>query len=51
LRAFPRQALHARRVSFLHPETRVRVVVEAPLPRDFEELLSVTGLESRSPAL
>jgi 23S rRNA pseudouridine1911/1915/1917 synthase len=51
LRTFPRQALHAQRVSFLHPETRARVVVEAPLSRDFEELLSVTGLTSRIPAL
>jgi len=51
LGAFPRQALHAWRVSFIHPDTRDRVVVEAALPRDFEELLSVTGLESRSPAL
>jgi 23S rRNA pseudouridine1911/1915/1917 synthase len=50
LQAFPRQALHAWRVSFIHPETRGRVVVKAPLPRDFEELLSVTGLTSRSPA-
>jgi 23S rRNA pseudouridine1911/1915/1917 synthase len=46
LRAFPRQALHAWRVSFIHPETRGRVVVEAPLPRDFEELLAATGLMS-----
>jgi hypothetical protein len=37
-------------VSFSHPETRGRVVVEAPLPRDFEELLSVTGLTRRGPA-
>jgi 23S rRNA pseudouridine1911/1915/1917 synthase len=50
LQAFPRQALHAWRVSFIHPETRGRVVVEAPLPRDFEELLSVTGLTPRNPA-
>jgi 23S rRNA pseudouridine1911/1915/1917 synthase len=47
LRAFPRQALHAWRVSFIHPETRGRVVVEAPLPRDVEELLAATGLDRR----
>jgi len=47
LGAFPRQALHAWRVSFIHPETRARVVVAAPLPSDFERLLSVTGLASR----
>ena len=44
LRAFPRQALHAWRVSFIHPETRGLAVIEAPLPRDFEDLLVVTGL-------
>jgi len=51
LRAFPRQALHAWRVSFIHPDTRGRVVVEAPLPRDFEELLQATGLDRRQTAL
>jgi 23S rRNA pseudouridine1911/1915/1917 synthase len=45
LRAFPRQALHASRVAFIHPITRARVVIEAPLPRDFEDLLAVTGLD------
>jgi len=44
LRAFPRQALHARRVAFIHPATQERLVVEAPLPIDFEKLLSATGL-------
>lgn len=44
LRAFPRQALHGWRVSFIHPETRGRLVIEAPLPRDFEDLLVATGL-------
>jgi 23S rRNA pseudouridine1911/1915/1917 synthase len=47
LRAFPRQALHASRVAFVHPVTRERVVIEAPLPRDFEDLLVATGLDSR----
>jgi 23S rRNA pseudouridine1911/1915/1917 synthase len=44
LRAFPRQALHAVRVAFIHPATQERLVVEAPLPTDFEKLLSATGL-------
>ena len=44
LRAFPRQALHAWRVAFTHPVTRERVLVEAPIPRDLEGLLSVSGL-------
>jgi len=47
LRAFPRQALHASRVDFVHPVTRERVVIEAPLPRDFEDLLVATGLDGR----
>ncbi|HEV2983799.1 MAG TPA: RluA family pseudouridine synthase [Vicinamibacterales bacterium] len=46
LRAFPRQALHARRVLFVHPITRGRLVVEAPLPRDFEDLLTAAGLSA-----
>jgi 23S rRNA pseudouridine1911/1915/1917 synthase len=44
LRAFPRQALHAWRLAFSHPVTRRRVVIEAPLPRDFEGLLAAAGL-------
>ena len=45
LRGFPRQALHASRVAFIHPITRARVVIDAPLPRDFEDLLAATGLD------
>ena len=37
---FARQALHAYRLSFDHPTTGRRVTVEAPLPRDLEELLA-----------
>jgi 23S rRNA pseudouridine1911/1915/1917 synthase len=44
LRAFSRPALHASRLAFTHPVTRDRVAVEAPLPRDFENLLAATGL-------
>jgi 23S rRNA pseudouridine1911/1915/1917 synthase len=39
LERFPRQALHAWRVAFLHPTTGRRTIIEAPLPNDFEELL------------
>jgi 23S rRNA pseudouridine1911/1915/1917 synthase len=46
LRVFPRQALHARRVAFVHPVTHVRVAIEAALPQDFEELLQVSSLKS-----
>jgi len=44
LHTFPRQALHASRVAFIHPATRERLVVEAPLPRDFAELIAAAGL-------
>jgi 23S rRNA pseudouridine1911/1915/1917 synthase len=44
LKAFPRQALHARRLALTHPVTRTRLMIEAPLPADFETLLKVTGL-------
>jgi 23S rRNA pseudouridine1911/1915/1917 synthase len=44
LRAFPRQALHAWRVGLTHPVTGQRITCEAPLPEDFAELLSVSGL-------
>ena len=44
LRAFPRQALHAWRVALTHPITRERLRFEAPLPQDFESLLTAAGL-------
>jgi len=44
LRAFPRQALHAWRVGFVHPFTRSRVTIEAPIPEDLEGLLDSAGL-------
>jgi 23S rRNA pseudouridine1911/1915/1917 synthase len=44
LLAFRRQALHAWRVALTHPVTRERLLLEAPLPRDFEDLLTASGL-------
>ena len=44
LRAFPRPALHAWRLAFEHPVTHRRVLVEAPLPSDFQGLLTAAGL-------
>jgi 23S rRNA pseudouridine1911/1915/1917 synthase len=38
--AIARQALHAWRISFLHPITRERLRVEAPLPPDIRAILS-----------
>ena len=39
LRLFPRQALHAWRLAFVHPISKARVVVEAPAPEDMGTLL------------
>jgi 23S rRNA pseudouridine1911/1915/1917 synthase len=44
LRAFPRQALHAWRVTLTHPVTGERLLVEAPLPGDLDGLLAASGL-------
>ncbi len=43
-RAFPRQALHARRLAFAHPVTGARVEAVAPLPPDIQGLLETAGL-------
>jgi 23S rRNA pseudouridine1911/1915/1917 synthase len=48
LRAFPRQALHAWRAAFIHPVTRERLIIEAPLPADLGDLLTASGLASRA---
>jgi 23S rRNA pseudouridine1911/1915/1917 synthase len=44
LRAFPRQALHAWRVAVVHPVTRERLLLEAPIPPDIDGLLAASGL-------
>jgi 23S rRNA pseudouridine1911/1915/1917 synthase len=44
LRAFPRQALHAWRVALSHPVTHGPLCLEASAPRDFEDLLTASGL-------
>jgi 23S rRNA pseudouridine1911/1915/1917 synthase len=44
LAAFPRQALHAWRVALTHPVTHARLLLESPVPRDFEGLLTVSDL-------
>ncbi|MBZ5556200.1 MAG: RluA family pseudouridine synthase [Acidobacteriia bacterium] len=45
LRTFPRQALHAHRAAFTHPATGVRLEIEAPVPPDFDDLLTQCGLK------
>jgi 23S rRNA pseudouridine1911/1915/1917 synthase len=36
----PRQALHAQTLGFLHPTLKTRLYFEAPLPQDFETVLT-----------
>jgi 23S rRNA pseudouridine1911/1915/1917 synthase len=51
LRTFPRQALHAWRLSMVHPVTGARLVVEAPPPADLRQLLAAAGLSPALPRL
>jgi 23S rRNA pseudouridine1911/1915/1917 synthase len=51
LRAFPRQALHAWRLSLTHPATGARLIVQAPVPPDLLRLLQVTGLSLPPPSI
>lgn len=37
---FPRQALHARQLTLLHPATQERLQFEVPLPEDMQSLLN-----------
>lgn len=46
---FPRPALHAARLSFLHPRSGQRLRFTAPLPPDFSQLLQKTRLLSAKP--
>ncbi|MDM8543480.1 RluA family pseudouridine synthase [Desulfococcaceae bacterium HSG9] len=41
LRLTSRQMLHARRISFTHPQTKKNVTFECPLPEDMRKLLTV----------
>jgi 23S rRNA pseudouridine1911/1915/1917 synthase len=43
-RAFPRQALHAWRLAFTHPVSGAPMELTAPVPADFQRLLSAAGL-------
>ncbi len=49
LRSFRRQALHARRLAFEHPESHRAVHFEAPLPADLEALLTALREDARGP--
>lgn len=41
--SFPRQALHAGEITFIHPVTDEEMTFEAELPEDFESLLSIVN--------
>lgn len=47
-RDFPRQALHAWRVAFVHPVTGARLEIVAPVPEDLTGLLEAVGLTAAS---
>jgi 23S rRNA pseudouridine1911/1915/1917 synthase len=44
-RDFPRQALHARRLAFVHPVTGGTLAIVAPVPEDLAGLLAAAGLD------
>jgi len=48
LQHFKRQALHAWRLSFIHPETDEQVSYEAPLPDDMQQLISLLDADLQS---
>jgi 23S rRNA pseudouridine1911/1915/1917 synthase len=50
LHEFPRQALHAWRVTTRHPVTGAELTIEAPVPCDIEQLVDAAGLHWREPA-
>ena len=39
--AFPRQALHAQRIAFVHPVTEEEMSFDVPLPKDMDNLLKL----------
>ncbi len=41
LSKFPRQALHAAELSFVHPKKQSDITFSAPMPADFQELIDV----------
>jgi 23S rRNA pseudouridine1911/1915/1917 synthase len=50
LRDFPRQALHAWRLTTRHPVTRAELTVDAPLPDDIQRLMTAADLHVRAVA-
>ncbi len=48
LQGFKRQALHAWKLSFVHPESAQDVSFEAPLPDDMQQLISLLQADMRA---
>jgi 23S rRNA pseudouridine1911/1915/1917 synthase len=48
-RTFPRQALHAWRLSLIHPVTEERLALSTPPPPDLESLLAAAGVTLACP--
>lgn len=48
LRSFPRQALHAERIAFRHPESNEPIEIVAPVPADMAGLFAAIDLEARA---
>ena len=46
-RTFPRQALHAWRITLTHPVSGERLTITAPVPKDIASLLETAGLPDR----
>ncbi len=49
LQSFPRQALHASRLEFIHPRKRKAVGWEAPIPADMQHLLDLLETNGQQP--
>lgn len=47
---FPRQALHAAEISFIHPTTEEEMNFSSPLPQDYEDLLAISWDNVQPPA-
>ena len=44
VKAFPRHALHAASIQFMHPDSGTRQTIDAPFPDDFAALLTILGI-------
>jgi 23S rRNA pseudouridine1911/1915/1917 synthase len=51
MRSFSRQALHARRLEFDHPQHGERITVNAPMPQDMAELIDACRADSAAASI